>query len=281
MRLAALALLAGCDGVLGLGDIHVSPDAQQFDAPDTPAGPCGAFPAITPVAFGALTPYSDFSVDATETHATVMTSNSGNLSAQVLLLNAGVWNLDPTRNLLPSTMTSPRIASASEVFGAIPQPNGGPPLDLVQYKYGTSWGVPLYVDAGADFDALPTGYRMLDNGLEVVVEVTRRAGSDGILVLRTRTSSWMGAMQIAVSQAGNTSGGALTSDGLTMVYAQSPSGMATGSRLYVSRRIDLAGEFPVGTPVQLPGSGEDVEPALAGDCSHLYFRRDSTIYVAR
>jgi len=279
MRLvAALALLAGCDGVLGLIDIHPPPDASSFDASiDAPPGPCGAFAALQPVAFGALTPYSDFSVDATETHATVMTSSK----AQLLLLNAGVWNLDPTRNSLPSTITSPRIANASEVFGTIPQPNGGPPLDLVEYIYSTSWGSPEYVDAGADFDALSTGYTKLDDGIEVVIAIERRAGSDSVLSLRSRFASWTVGTQSPISQAGNTSGGALTSDGLTMVYAQAPSGMSTGSRLYVSRRIDLGAEFPVGTPVQLPGSGEDVEPALAGDCSHLYFRRDQTIYVAR
>jgi hypothetical protein len=282
MRLVGLALLAGCNGVLGLVDIHPTPDAQKFDGGlDTQVGPCGEFTTLASIPFGALTPYSDFSVDATETHATIMTNDGGKPVAHLLLLNAGVWILDPTSDSLPSTMTSPRIANATEVFGTIPQPNGIPPLDLVEYNYSGSWGLPVYVESGPDYDALPTGYRKLDNGLEVVVEVERRAGANNVLFLLTRLATWTIGTQNPISQAGNPGGGALTSDGLTMVYAQSPFGMTTGSRLYVSRRTDTAAEFPVGTLVQLPSTGEDVEPALAGDCSHLYFRRDTTIYVAR
>ncbi len=288
MRLvAAVVMLAGCDGALGLGDIHVSPDAQYFDvAPDSPFALCSHFPTVDKVAFASpIDGISSLSVMLDDTEAAVFGKPNATAKPAVMSLQrttaTGPWGL--ATNGGPVSSISPQIASPADLFvGTL---NLNLHYDLVETTYSTGgWHQVATLDNASDFDAVPTGYTQI-GAMRIVVEVRRNTAADNTLLFRIDpqgTGAWMVEMQTAVTSAGNVHAAALTPDGLTMVYAASPSGMQTGIDLYVTYRAALGTEFPPGTQIDVSTPvSDETEPALVDNsCSHLYFRRDTTISVA-
>jgi hypothetical protein len=293
MRLALCLLLTGCDGLLGLLPIQpladAGPDAMR-DAPADGPPPCGRFTTLTQVPRVAGPVFvSDFSVAADELNGAVFGKLDSTSKPQVLLLaRVGItdpWDLDQADSL-PSEWSSPRMAAADDVFAAQPQLGSTPPpYDIVETRLQSGvWMPATLVDQGAGYDAFPKGYANV-NGIPTVVEIEVRSGANNLLLFRTYdagTMQWLPQAQNQVNAAGNTSSGALSPDGRTFVYAQSPTGTTTGSDLYVSFRSDPSGELPAGTKIQLPGTdSEELDPWLVDNsCSHLYFRRDSTLFIA-
>jgi hypothetical protein len=252
-----------------------SGDAAFLDAPLY--APCEGFADVFGVSVqSTVLPKSDFSVDASDLHAVLIAQKSGGAAAPHLLsrINTTVpWDYDMFRDTLPA-MTSPRIASYDLVYAS----TGAAPLAVYPFAYTTAW------TQGAVFasDTTSSSYPKFGGkvaGSDVVAWTVEASPFNRVLHVSQGgvERTWLD----AINAAGNPTGITFTADGLTAIYSLAPAGLATGARLYWTKRASPTDPFPTGKSLTLPGFGEDIEPSLAGDCSHLYFRRDATILVAR
>jgi hypothetical protein len=288
MRLGVvLAALAGCDQTLGLVDIQVKPDGGGGDA----AGkPCSRFSTVDRVQFASpLVALSSFSVGPDDVHGAVFGKPDITATKPLVFVLSRASLTDPWMQAAGTSSLasaySPQFAALDDLFVAVTD-SASTLYDLAEYAQPAGlWTQVALVDMALDADSLPTGYITI-GAMRVVVEVQRTlGGTSSRLSFRVDaqgTGAWVVEPQTPVQDSGNVQAAALSPDGLTMVYAASPPSSISGLDLYVTYRAALGDEFPVGTKIDLPGpDGEETEPALVdNDCSHLYFRRDTTISVA-
>jgi hypothetical protein len=196
---------------------------------------------------------------------------------------------------LYAPIIDPTDTSADTMYVTTPGSTGVQPFGDVEWTYsGSGWIENQTLHAGSEFGTgsstsfVPTGFGKV-GGSDAIVEATTTSSGSALQLLVDDSGVWTPdttSTELIDAGSASVSGGTLTYDGLTLVYAMLAS---TGdSTLYVSTRDGSGEQFPVGGPVALPASLQGVtqivEPWLiGGDCSKLAVRvanaGSSTFYM--